>query len=70
MIKFINFHESLALEGYLCVTLLCERKGKEHGRELYLSLCNREWLKVVWILMFFPVGSNHKRFTCVVNNRQ
>jgi hypothetical protein len=65
MIRFISFHESLTLEGYLCV-----RKGKKHGRKLYLSLCNREWLKVVWILVFFPVGSNHKRFTCVANSKQ
>ncbi len=33
------------------MTLMCE-KGKKHGRKLYLSLCNGEWLKVVWILMF------------------
>jgi hypothetical protein len=49
---FINFHESLTLKRCLCVTLLCEKKREEHGRKLYLSLCNEEWLKIVWILMF------------------
>jgi hypothetical protein len=41
-----------SLRGRLCVTLLYERKRKEHGEKLYLSLCNGEWLKVVWILLF------------------
>jgi hypothetical protein len=49
---FISFHESLTLKGCLCVTLLCEKEREEHGRKLYLSLCNEEWLKVVSILMF------------------
>jgi hypothetical protein len=30
-------------------------KKKEHGRKLYLSLYNGEWLKVVWILVFLLV---------------
>jgi hypothetical protein len=34
------------------VTLLCDKEGEEHGRKLYLSLCNGKWLKVVWILTF------------------
>ncbi len=45
--------KSLALGKCLCVTFLCEKKGKEHGKKLYLSLCNGECLKVAWILMFF-----------------
>jgi hypothetical protein len=51
MIRFVSFHESLTLRGCLCVTFLCGRVGEEHGRKLYLSLCNREWLKVVRILV-------------------
>jgi hypothetical protein len=37
MIIFIIFHESLALGGYLCVTLLCEKKEKNMG-ESYICL--------------------------------
>jgi hypothetical protein len=44
MIIFISCHESLPLEGRLCVTLLCEKEGKEHGKKLYLSICNGKWL--------------------------
>ncbi len=51
--KFHQKIRSLALRGYLCITLLCERKGKKYGRKFYLSFCNGEWLKVVWILLFF-----------------
>jgi len=49
---FINFHESLTLKGCLSVTFLCKKEREEHGRKLYLSLCNEEWLKKLWILMF------------------
>jgi len=34
------------------VTFLCEKEEKGHGKKLYLSLCNGEWLKVVWIIMY------------------
>jgi hypothetical protein len=34
---------------------LCVKEGKEHGKKIYLFLCNGEWLKVVWILMFLVV---------------
>jgi hypothetical protein len=29
------------------------REGEKHGRKMYFSLCNGEWLKVIWILGFF-----------------
>jgi hypothetical protein len=32
------------------MTLLCEEK--KHAKKLYLFLCTKEWLKVVWIIMF------------------
>ncbi len=35
------------------MTLLCKRKN--HGKILYLFLCNGEWLKVVWIVVSFFV---------------
>ncbi len=35
------------------MTLLCEKEREEHGRKLYLTLCNVKWLNVVWILVFF-----------------
>lgn len=41
-----------SLRGRLCVTLLYEIKREEHGEKLYFSLCNGEWLNVVWILLF------------------
>jgi len=34
------------------VTFLCEKKREEHGKKLYLPLCNGKSLKVVWILTF------------------
>jgi hypothetical protein len=29
-----------------------QEKKRKNGKKLYLSLCSREWFKIIWILVF------------------